>query len=290
MKTIKSKYDIFRQKVHIIIYGTNTFYGRLFDIVLLALILLSVLLVMLETVEELDAKYHNFLIVSEWVITIFFTIEYILRIISIKKPLKYILSFYGIIDLVALMPMYLSFFISGTHVLATVRALRLLRIFRILNLVNFTSQSSELKLAIKTSRTKIIVFIYFVLVVCVLLGSLMYVIESPESGFTSIPTSIYWCIVTLTTVGYGDIAPVTAIGQMMASLIMILGYGIIAVPTGIVTAEFANQRKKAKKINYQNYPCQNCGTEDHRDGADFCYHCGHPLPKEDELDDDFGGD
>jgi voltage-gated potassium channel len=290
MKTIKSKYDVFRQKIHIIIYGTNTFYGRLFDIILLALILLSVLLVMLETVEELDAKYHNFLILSEWIITIFFTIEYIFRIISIKKPLKYILSFYGIIDLIALMPMYLSFFISGTSILSTVRALRLLRIFRILNLVNFTSQSSELKLAIKTSRTKIIVFIYFVLVVCVLLGSLMYVIESPESGFTSIPTSIYWCIVTLTTVGYGDIAPVTALGQMLASLIMILGYGIIAVPTGIVTAEFASQRNKTKRLNYQNYPCQNCGTEDHRDGADFCYHCGCSLPKKDELNDDFGDD
>lgn len=169
MKELKSKYDLFRQQVHIIIYGTNTVAGRLFDLALLVLILLSVLMVMLETVDKVDQRFHQFLIISEWVITIFFTIEYILRIISIKKPHQYIFSFYGIIDLIAILPMYLSFFVTGTSVLAVVRALRLLRIFRILNLVHFTGQASELKLAIKASRTKIIVFIYFVLVVCILL-------------------------------------------------------------------------------------------------------------------------
>lgn len=184
MKELKSKYDLFRQQVHIIIYGTNTVAGRLFDLALLVLILLSVLMVMLETVDKVDQRFHQFLIISEWVITIFFTIEYILRIISIKKPHQYIFSFYGIIDLIAILPMYLSFFVTGTSVLAVVRALRLLRIFRILNLVHFTGQASELKLAIKASRTKIIVFIYFVLVVCILLGSLMYVIEGDASGFT----------------------------------------------------------------------------------------------------------
>lgn len=163
--------------------------------------------------------------------------------------------------------------------MAVVRALRLLRIFRILNLVHFTGQASELKLAIKASRTKIIVFIYFVLVVCILLGSLMYVIEGDASGFTSIPVSIYWCIVTLTTVGYGDIAPITPLGQVIASLIMILGYGIIAVPTGIVTAEFARGRNSGLFLNLRN-PCVNCGTEDHRENADYCYHCGHPLHDE----------
>ena len=279
MKELKSKYDLFRQQVHIIIYGTNTVAGRLFDLALLVLILLSVLMVMLETVDKVDQRFHQFLIISEWVITIFFTIEYILRIISIKKPHQYIFSFYGIIDLIAILPMYLSFFVTGTSVLAVVRALRLLRIFRILNLVHFTGQASELKLAIKASRTKIIVFIYFVLVVCILLGSLMYVIEGDASGFTSIPVSIYGCIVTLTTVGYGDIAPITPLGQVIASLIMILGYGIIAVPTGIVTAEFARGRNSGLFLNLRN-PCVNCGTEDHRENADYCYHCGHPLHDE----------
>ncbi|HLT52860.1 MAG TPA: ion transporter [Flavobacteriaceae bacterium] len=280
MKDVKSKFDIFRQKVHIIIYGTNTTAGKLFDIVLLGLILLSVLMVMLETVDVVDQRYHNFLLICEWIITIFFTIEYILRIISIKKPSNYIFSFYGIIDFIAILPMYLSFFLGGASVLSVVRALRLLRIFRILNLVHFTGQASQLRLAIKTSRTKIIVFIYFVLVVCVLLGSLMYVIESDESGFTSIPTSIYWCIVTLTTVGYGDIHPVTPLGQVIASLIMILGYGIIAVPTGIVTAELAQSKRKSFFIMSNRNPCPNCAEPDHMDKADFCHNCGHKLEDE----------
>lgn len=278
---MKSKFDIFRQKVHIIIYGTNTVAGKVFDIVLLGLILLSVLMVMLETVDSVDERYHNVLLICEWVITVFFTIEYILRIISIKTPSKYIFSFYGIIDFIAILPMYLSFFFGGAQILSVVRALRLLRIFRILNLVHFTGQASELRLAIKTSRTKIIVFIYFVLVVCVLLGSLMYVIEGEVNGFTSIPVSIYWCIVTLTTVGYGDIHPVTPTGQVIASLIMILGYGIIAVPTGIVTAEFAQNRKKKGLFTLEkDYPCPNCGVDDHKQKADFCYNCGNKLEHE----------
>lgn len=278
MDTVKSKFDIFRQKVHIIIYGTNTIPGRLFDLVLLGLILLSVLMVMLETVDFIDVQYHQFFVISEWVITIFFTIEYILRIISIKKPSEYIFSFYGIIDFIAILPMYLSFFLVGAQVLSVVRALRLLRLFRILNLVNFTGQASQLKLALKTSRVKIVVFIYFVLVVCVLLGSLMYVVEGQKNGFSSIPASIYWCIVTLTTVGYGDIYPITPLGQAIASFIMILGYGIIAVPTGIVTAELANSKRKGSIFLKGNHdPCTNCGEQDHLDKAEFCYNCGHKL-------------
>lgn len=281
-KEAKSKFDIFRQKVNIIIYGTNTFAGRLFDIVLLALILLSVLMVILETIDTVGEKYHTLLFVCEWTITIFFSIEYMLRIISVRKPSEYIFSFYGIIDFIAILPMYLSFFVTGSHILSVVRALRLLRIFRILNLVNFTNQSSELKLAIKASRTKIIVFIYFVLVVCILLGSLMFVIEGEESGFTSIPISIYWCIVTLTTVGYGDIAPQSPLGQIIASFIMILGYGIIAVPTGIVTAEFAKNKPRNLPIvlSKSTRPCPGCGIEDHRQSAEFCYRCGHELSNE----------
>lgn len=273
-KDCKTPYDIFRQKVNIIIHGVNTPAGRLFDIILLFVILLSVFLVMLESVESLDVVYHNLFIASEWIITIFFSIEYILRIISSRKPLKYIFSFYGIIDLISILPMYLSFFIPSTKILTVVRALRLLRLFRILNLVQFSGQASQLKLAINASKTKIIVFIYFVFIISILLGAVMYVVESPESGFTSIPTSIYWCIVTLTTVGYGDIAPITALGKIIASFIMILGYGIIAVPTGIVTAELASGRKT--KILLPG-ACKKCGTNDHRNTASFCYKCGTTL-------------
>ncbi|NJM80097.1 MAG: ion transporter [Flavobacterium sp.] len=273
MQATDSKWERFRKKVHIIIYGTNTLAGKVFDLVLLGVILLSVVLVMLESVKELDNKYHDLLYYSEWIITIFFTIEYILRIVSIKKPLQYIFSFYGIIDLISILPMYLSFFVPQTKILSIVRALRLLRLFRILNLAHFTGQASNLRLALKASQSKIIVFIYFVLVISILLGALMFVIEGPESGFTSIPRSIYWCIVTLTTVGYGDIAPVTTIGQLIATFVMILGYGIIAVPTGIVSAELASKSKNYATKN----PCENCGTEDHRENAKYCYKCGNNL-------------
>lgn len=274
MREVKSKFDILRQKIYIIIYGANTFAGRLFDLILLAVILLSVLLVMLESVERLDAKYHDFIIISEWIITIFFTIEYILRIISNRKPWSYIFSFYGIVDLISILPMYLSFIVPGSRMLSVIRALRLLRLFGILNLVHFTGQESKLKLAIKASRTKIIVFVYFILIVSILLGAIMYVVEGKESGFTSIPTSIYWCIVTLTTVGYGDIAPVTTLGQIIASFIMIMGYGIIAVPTGIVTAEFSNMKNNTKAIDEKK--CVSCKSEVVK-GASFCHHCGEKI-------------
>ncbi|MEW5675757.1 ion transporter [Flavobacterium enshiense] len=276
MRELKSKYDIIRQKLYIVIYGSNTFAGRLFDLILLAVILLSVLLVMLESVEKLDAKYHSFIIISEWIITISFTLEYILRIICNRKPLNYIFSFYGIVDLISILPMYLSFFIPGSRMLSVIRALRLLRLFGILNLVHFTGQESQLKLAIKASRTKIIVFVYFVLIVSILLGAVMYVIEGKESGFTSIPVSIYWCIVTLTTVGYGDIAPVTTLGQIIASCIMIMGYGIIAVPTGIVTAEFAAANRN-KSGDDKTRTCPSCTSIIYNEEARFCYHCGEKL-------------
>jgi voltage-gated potassium channel len=274
MRKVKSKYDILKQRLYIIIYGANTFAGRLFDLILLGVILLSVLLVMLESVERLDAKYHDFIIISEWIITVFFTIEYVLRIISNRKPWSYIISFYGIVDLISILPMYLSFIIPGSRMLSVIRALRLLRLFGILNLVHFTGQESKLKLAIKASRTKIIVFVYFILIVSILLGAIMYVVEGKESGFTSIPTSIYWCIVTLTTVGYGDIAPVTTLGQVIASFIMIMGYGIIAVPTGIVTAEFSNMKNNTKPIDEKK--CISCKSEVVK-GASFCHHCGEKI-------------
>lgn len=277
MPELKSKYTSFRQKVNIVIYGTSTKAGRLFDLILLGLILLSVLLIMMETVAEFDQKYHAYLIFLEWTITGLFTIEYILRILSINKPWKYITSFYGIIDLLAILPMYLSIFFMGTSILAVIRSLRLLRLFKILNHPQFTSQSLQLKQAIGASKGKIVVFIYFVLIITIIIGSIMYVVEGKESGFTSIPTGIYWTIVTLTTVGYGDISPQTPLGQFIASFVMILGYGIIAVPTGIVTAEIA------KRVNNQspdnNKPCSECGSEDYPDNANFCPHCGHSLEK-----------
>ena len=276
MQRIKSKFDAFRQKTNIVIYGTNTASGRLFDLVLLGVILLSVIIVMLETVKGFDIKYHHELIILEWVITVFFTLEYILRIISIQKPWKYIFSFYGIIDLIATIPMYFSLFFVGTSVLTVVRALRLLRLFKILKHPQFSSQSTHLKEALIASKGKILIFIYFMLISSIIIGSVMYVVEGKEGGFTSIPISIYWTIVTLTTVGYGDISPITPLGQAIASVVMIMGYGIIAVPTGIVSAEFANSNRKKPRSEGIN-PCNECGTEGHEFNAKYCFHCGAEL-------------
>ena len=216
----------------------------------------------------------------EWVVTIFFTFEYIARIISIKKPWKYIFSFYGIIDFVSTIPLYLSYILAGSQVLLAVRAFRLLRVFRILKLVKFLGEASQLRSALRASRTKIAVFIYVVLILSVILGTVMYIIESDEAGFTSIPRSIYWTIVTLTTVGYGDIAPQTALGQFIATIIMILGYGIIAVPTGIVTVEFSKQKRakgRVPHVDTNTQCCTSCSAEGHRDDASHCYNCGEPL-------------
>ncbi len=261
-----------RERLHEIIYEADTQAGKRFDVILLWLILFSIALVMLESVKELDAKYHTFFNVSEWVITILFTIEYIARIISVKEPSKYIFSFYGIIDLLSTIPKYISLIFGGAHALVALRALRLLRVFRILKLVRFIGESEKLAKALKASRHKILVFILAVFIICLIIGTFMYLIEGDESGFTSIPKSVYWAIVTLTTVGYGDIAPQTALGQMLASVVMILGYGIIAIPTGIVTAEFTKQT--GQKIDVNTQSCPNCSVAYHKDNAKYCYSCG----------------
>lgn len=274
-----------KNKVHEIIYEADTPMGKLFDIILFFLIIISVLLVMLESVKEIDAKYHELLFTLEWVITIFFTIEYIARLICIKKPLKYVFSFYGIIDFLSTIPLYISYIFAGSQVLLAIRALRLLRVFRILKLVRFLGEASQLKNALKASRAKITVFLFAVLIVSVILGTLMYIVESEEAGFTSIPTSIYWTIVTLTTVGYGDIAPITPQGQLIATIIMLVGYGIIAVPTGIVTVEFGKQSKEKTNTSAQagtyvhvnTQACPSCASEGHRDDASHCYNCGSKL-------------
>lgn len=275
MKQTLSPFEKFKKEAYIIVYGTHTFFGKLFDLILLFLIVVSVILFMLETVEGFFKLHHQTLITFEWIITIFFTLEYFLRIIIIKKPKNYIFSFYGIIDLIAILPMYLSFFFTGTSVFGIVRALRLLRLFKILNHPMFVGQSVHLRKALYASRGKIIVFIYFIIINATLIGSLMYVIEGKASGFTSIPTSIYWVIVTLTTVGYGDIAPITPLGQILASLVMILGYGIIAVPTGIVTAELAKGDYTSTGSNH--VICESCGADSHEKSAKFCNNCGHQL-------------
>lgn len=250
--------------------------GRLFDIVLLILILLSVVIVMLESVRSIDLEYHGLFYVIEWIITIFFTIEYIARIITVKKPRHYIFSFYGIIDFLSTIPLYLSFILVGSNYLLTVRALRLLRVFRILKITRYIGEGNKLKKALIESRAKIFIFIFAVLIVAIIAGTLMYLIEGEESGFKSIPVSVYWCIVTLTTVGFGDIAPVTPAGQFLATIIMILGYGVIAVPTGIVSAQYV-RKASDDYVHVNTQSCRNCGAQRHRDDAKFCHKCGDEL-------------
>ena len=264
-----------KHKLHEIIYEADTRAGKIFDVVLLIAILASILFVMLESVESFDKKYHTFLDIAEWVITILFTLEYILRLIAIKKPLKYVFSFYGIIDLLSTLPKYLSFFFVGSHHLAALRALRLLRIFRILKLARYIGASNRLLVALKASKAKIAVFLFFVIILCIILGTVMYMVEGEENGFTSIPRSVYWAIVTLTTVGYGDIAPHTPLGQFIASIIMILGYGIIAIPTGIVSSEMT--RADISKIQTNTQACPSCLVSNHKDDAEYCYNCGSTL-------------
>jgi len=264
-----------RHRLYVIIYEADTPSGKLFDVVLLWVILLSVVLVMLESVEEYNIQYRNFFNVAEWVITVLFTIEYVARIIAVRQPMRYIFSFYGLIDFLSTIPKYVSLLFVGTQVLVALRALRLLRVFRILKLHQYVGESQFLIQALRASRTKITVFLFAIVVICIVLGTVMYVVEDRESGFTSIPKSIYWAIVTLTTVGYGDIAPQSTLGQLIASFIMILGYAIIAIPTGIVTSELTRSQQLGQTFNTQS--CPTCSAEGHRADARHCYRCGNPL-------------
>lgn len=282
-----SKKD-WRYRLHEIIYEADTPAGKWFDVILLWAIIASIILVMLESITSIDQRYHQFLNISEWIITILFTIEYIARIITVKQPLRYIFSFYGIVDLLSTIPKYLSLLFGGTQALVALRALRLLRVFRILKLARYLGASNQLYSAIKASRAKISVFLFAVLIVSIIMGTIMYLVEGEENGFTNIPKSVYWCIVTLTTVGFGDIAPQTPLGQFLAAIIMVMGYGIIAVPTGIVSAEYASQPKTGKnsKPNYlgnidlNTQACGNCNATKHKDQAEFCYKCGYRLHEE----------
>ena len=262
------------EKLYIIIFQANTRAGRAFDIALLWLILISITCIFLETLPNLSENYLESLYKIEWVITVLFTIEYITRISIVKNKLKYLKSFFGIIDLLAILPAYLSIFIAGSQFALILRIFRLLRVFRILNLGKYVGESYSLLNALKASRYKITVFLEAVLVVVVIVGTLMYLIEGETSGFDSIPASVYWAIVTLTTVGFGDITPITPLGRVVASLLMLLGYGVIAVPTGIVSSELV--RTRSAKANWRT--CTSCSIIIEDEEANFCKNCGLQFP------------
>ncbi|HEY0653425.1 MAG TPA: ion transporter [Chryseosolibacter sp.] len=262
-----------RERWYEIIFEADTKEGRLFNVVLLTCILASVAIIVLESVAAIREEYGNMLRSLEWTFTIIFTAEYVARIWTVNKKKKYIFSLFGIIDFLSILPSFLALFVTGTHSLMVIRSLRLLRIFRIFKLSRYVGEGQNLARALKASQHKITVFLVFILTSVVIAGTIMYLVEGPEHGFTSIPVSIYWAIVTMTTVGYGDIAPETSLGQTIASIIMIMGYGIIAVPTGIVSSEMIS----LKKAEITTQVCPHCFKEGHDSDARFCKYCGGIL-------------
>lgn len=262
-----------RGRLHEVIFEADTRAGRAFDVALIGLILLSVLAVMLESLRGMRERYGAELYAAEWAFTLLFTFEYVLRLASVRRPLRYASSFFGVVDLLAIVPTYMSLLVPGSQYLLVVRILRLLRIFRILKLAEHLSEADVLMRALRASRRKISVFILTVLTMVVIIGTLLYVIEGEENGFTSIPVGIYWAVVTLTTVGYGDISPKTPAGQTLAAIVMIIGYGIIAVPTGIVTVEIAQAARKP--VSTQS--CPDCSSQGHDADAVHCKYCGSKL-------------
>jgi voltage-gated potassium channel len=281
MGSSRSEPSGWRVSLYRVIFEADTPAGKFFDVALIAVILLSVIAVMLDSVASVREPYGNFLYGLEWFFTILFTVEYILRLLCVGNPLRYATSFFGVVDLLAVLPTYLSILLPGSQYLLVIRILRILRIFRVLKLVRYIQEARVLGEALLASRRKISVFLFTVLTLVVIFGSVIYLIEGEENGFTSIPQSIYWAIVTLTTVGYGDISPKTAPGQLLASLIMILGYSIIAVPTGIVTVELSSaatrERRKVARV------CPQCLAEGHDDDALHCKYCGVELSVHDEA-------
>jgi voltage-gated potassium channel len=265
-----------KEKIFTVIFEADTRAGKLFDLALLVLILLSIVIVMLESVPSLEARYGSIFMVFEWSLTALFTIEYLLRLYCVKKPMRYATSFYGLVDLLSILPTYLSMLLPQTRFLLVIRSLRLMRIFRILKLTHFVQEGRHIVLSLKASLRRIFIFLVFVLLLSVILGAMVYVVESDvNSSFSSIPQSVYWAIVTITTVGYGDISPVTPLGKLLASLIMLLGYGILAVPTGIVTLELSRHQHGEEKMVTQH--CPNCANESHDPDAKFCKRCGSEL-------------
>ena len=263
-----------REKLHEIIFEADTAAGKVFDVVLLIAIVLSILIVMLESVQSINTDYRSYLLASEWVFTLLFTVEYVLRLLCVQMPGRYARSFFGVVDLLAILPTYISLILPGSQSLLVIRALRLLRVFRVFKLARFLSEAGALRHAIWASRAKITVFLVTVLILVIIMGSAMYLIESKaDSGFTSIPQSMYWAIVTMTTVGYGDIAPSTPLGKTVAAVIMILGYAMIIIPTGIISAELA--QTSTKPVTTQT--CSNCLREGHDPDATYCKFCGYRL-------------
>ncbi len=263
-----------RDKIHEVIFEADTPEGKTFDVALFIVILASVFVVMLESMDPLREAYYDLFVTLEWVFTGIFTIEYLLRLYCVYRPWKYALSFFGIIDLLAIFPTYLSLFIGGAQYFLIVRALRLLRVFRIFKLGHFLREGDVIMKAMLASRAKITVFLTFVLLMVTLVGALMYLVEGGSNpSFSDIPKSIYWAVVTLTTVGYGDITPITGVGQFLSAAVMILGYAVLAVPTGIVSAEFIRE----KNLSFNTKACHYCGHEGHDDDAKFCKFCGEKL-------------
>ena len=262
----------FKDQIKLIIFGTDTRAGKLFDVVLIITIVLSIITVFLDSVVEYNQQYGRIFSIAEWTFTIMFTVEYLLRIFSIRRAFSYIFSFFGIIDLLAILPTYLSLLMPGTEVFVVIRVLRVLRIFRVLKLVQYMGEADMLMRAMIASRRKIFIWLFLVMNIVIIMGSVMYLIEGGKAGFDSIPRSIYWAVVTLTTVGYGDVVPQTSLGQGIASFIMVLGYSIIAVPTGIVTSEITFAAKSAKERR-----CVVCGKEGLVEDAKFCRNCASKL-------------
>lgn len=266
-----------RLRCYTIIFEADTRAGRAFDLGLIAFVLLSLVTVVLDSVAEIHAQYGSWLTGLEIFFTAIFTVEYLLRLACVRQPLRYALSFYGIVDLLAVLPTYLAFFVPELYALVDVRVLRLLRVFRILKLNAYVAEYASLAQALRASSRKISVFISAVLMIVMVMGTVMYVVEGPANGFTSIPTSVYWAISTMTTVGFGDITPKTDLGRAIASLMMLLGWGVLAVPTGIVTAEMSAQRlAAAPKATTRS--CHVCLSEGHQADSKFCRHCGAALP------------
>ncbi|NKB71727.1 MAG: ion transporter [Candidatus Latescibacteria bacterium] len=262
-----------RFRLHELIYEADTPTGKAFDVALIVCIVISVVAVMLDSVQGIQARYGAQLLRIEWIFTVLFTVEYLLRLISVGRPRSYALSFFGIVDLLAILPTYLSILVPGSQYLLVVRVLRILRVFRVFKLVQYVGEASQLMQAMRASQRKITVFLFAVSTIVIICGSSMYMIEGAEHGFTSVPRSVYWAIVTLTTVGYGDISPQTPVGQALASAIMIMGYAIIAVPTGIVVSELSNVSER--KISTQC--CPQCSAEGHDTDADYCKYCGASM-------------
>ncbi|KHT63000.1 ion transporter [Photobacterium gaetbulicola] len=265
-----------KQRLYQIIFGTQTKAGRNFDIALIVAILSSEVVLILSSIRSVDARYSEVLTTFEWIFTLLFTVEYLLRLYCSPKPWAYARSFYGVIDLIAVLPSYLAFLFPGSNYLLIIRLIRVMRIFRILKLVRFLKDSNILLRSLLMAQRKILVFFSTVAILVTLLGSLLYLVEGPDNGFTSIPTSIYWAIVTITTVGYGDIVPQTNIGKAIASLTMLLGYSILAVPTGIITAELSQEMQTQRHL----IRCTNCSASGHESDANFCKKCGTALPKQ----------